>query len=92
MHNINIKQKEQGDGWVFEVEIDEDDSKSSYSVELLKEDYERLTDGKIEPKELIEKSFNFLLERESKESILKKFNLMDIARYFPEYEDEIKER
>ena len=45
--------------------------------------------GSIEG-DLIKKSFEFLLERESKESILRKFNLKVINQYFPEYEQEIK--
>ena len=38
------------------------------------------------------KSFEFLLEREPKESILRQFDLPLIGRYFPEYEREIKKR
>ena len=34
---------------------------------------------------LIKKSFEFLLERESNESILREFNLETIETYFPEY-------
>ena len=34
----------------------------------------------------------FLLEREPKESILSRFDLPIISRYFPEYEEEIGER
>jgi hypothetical protein len=33
-----------------------------------------------------------LLEREPKESILNRFDLSVISRYFPEYEREIKKR
>ena len=36
--------------------------------------------------ELIKKSFAFLLDRESKESILASFDLTVISRYFPEFE------
>lgn len=71
-------------GWVFAVEVEG----MSYEVKLEKQDYERLSNGKS-PEELVEKSFEFLLERESKESILRQFNLMEIARYFSEYESEI---
>ena len=62
MKKISVKEKEQGNGWLFEVEIDEDGNKSSHTVELFKEDYERLTARKIKPRELIEKSFDFLLK------------------------------
>jgi hypothetical protein len=41
--------------------------------------------GKATAERLVEASFEFLLNRESKESILRSFNLSDIERYFPEY-------
>ena len=41
---------------------------------------------------LVEASFAFLLERETKESILREFDLPVIGRYFPEYEPEIGRR
>jgi len=52
----------------------------------------RLTGGKMEPEELVRHSFEFLLEREPKESILGRFDLSVIGRYFPEFEREIKLR
>ena len=39
---------------------------------------------------LVEASFRFLLAREPKESIMRSFELPVIARYFPEYTDEIR--
>ena len=51
--------------------------------------YHLLTQGRISKEELIRASFQFLLERESKESILAKFNLKLIKSYFPEFEREI---
>lgn len=38
-----------------------------------------------EPGALVEASFRFLLDREPKESILSRFDLSVIERYFPEY-------
>jgi len=37
--------------------------------------------------ELVRRSFEFLLQRESKESILREFDLSVIQRYFPEYDE-----
>ena len=37
----------------------------------------------------IEAVFEFLLERESKESILSRFDVSVVSRYFPEFESEI---
>lgn len=39
---------------------------------------------------VIEASFRFLLDRETKESILREFEISVISRYFPEYLSEIK--
>jgi hypothetical protein len=39
---------------------------------------------------LVERSFRFLLERESNTSILRSFELSVIGQYFPEYEKTIR--
>ena len=49
----------------------------------------KLSGGNISTAELVKKSFEFLLERESNNSILRRFDLSVIAHYFPEYEREI---
>jgi hypothetical protein len=41
---------------------------------------------------LVYETFDFLLERESKESILRSFDLTVVSRYFPDYEHEIRSR
>jgi hypothetical protein len=38
---------------------------------------------------LVRESFRFLLEREPASSILARFSLSDISRYFPEYTQEL---
>ncbi len=87
MDKILIKSKEENDNnWIFLVSIDD----LEYIVTIDKEYYIELNNG-ITVDELIKKSFEFLLERESKESILKKFNINIIKQYFPEYEQVIKE-
>lgn len=65
-------------------------SESAQRVTLSQSNYRRLSAGKIEPAELIKRSFEFLLAREPKESILPEFDLPLIGRYFPEYERELK--
>lgn len=51
---------------------------------------QKLTNGRISNTELLKKSFEFLLQRESNSSILRSFDLSVISRYFPEFEREIK--
>ena len=76
----------------FEVRVIEGKSESSHRVTVADKDYDRLTAGKMSPEELMRRSFEFLIEHESKESILARFDLSVISRYFPQYEREIKKR
>jgi hypothetical protein len=73
----------------FEVTVEEGGSSSRHTVTLDDAYHRKLTEGGIDKEELIRRSFEFLLQREPKESILSSFNLKVINRYFPEYEDEI---
>jgi hypothetical protein len=75
---------------VFQVCVIEGATESSHRVTLKPEYLNRLTAGKIEAPELIRRSFEFLLEREPKESILSRFDLQDIQRYFPDFERTIE--
>jgi hypothetical protein len=86
---IEVEQIGEGD---FRVRVSEGKSETSHRVMLKGEDYERLAAGKAEPAELVRRSFEFLLENEPKESILARFDLSVIARYFPRFEREIKRR
>lgn len=82
------------DRWRYLVEITESDgsgSKTSHQVSMGKDYYMDMTErGRIIPEEFIEKSFEFLLEKEPKDSILRQFDIIQINDYFPEYEKEIR--
>jgi len=84
---IEVRKKNEQE---FAVIIKEEDSRTEYLVTLDDATYQNLTNGKITREELIKRSFEFLLERESKESILSKFNVKIIKNYFPEYEEKMK--
>ena len=74
---------------IFEVTVTKD-STSHHRVKLSSKLYKEISDSKISEIELIKKSFEFLLERESNQSILREFNLEIIQTYFPEYPTLIK--
>ena len=76
----------------FRVRVIEPGSESTHQVTLDAQDHAKLAGDASTPEELIRKSFEFLLERERKESILGRFDLPVIGRYFPEYEREMKRR
>lgn len=67
-------------------------STTQHVVHLSNDFYKSLTDGKVSHENLIKASFEFLLERESNNSILSRFDLEVISHYFPEYEKEMKKR
>ena len=69
----------------YEVTV-EAGSTTSHDVSLTDDYYQKLTAGRVTPEILIEKSFRFLLARESNTMILSRFDLPLIGRYFPEYE------
>ena len=87
MATILVKKKKETDNiWIFDVDLEG----SKYIVIVPREYWKKLTGGKAKPEELARKSFEFLLEREPKESILREFELPAIQKYFPEYESKIK--
>lgn len=79
-------------GWTVDVTVREGGTETAHRVTLSREDYRRLAGEAVPPEELVRASFHFLLEREPKESILRRFDLPVIGRYFPEYEAEIRRR
>jgi hypothetical protein len=70
----------------YKVTVEEGGSSSTHTVTVDEPYYEKLSGKKVSKEELVKKSFEFLLQRESKESILSSFNLKVISNYFPEYE------
>jgi len=90
MPKIQVKTKDRGDRYEFQVAVTEGGEETRHHVTLRKADYERLAGGRATPEALVTESFRFLLEREPKESILRSFDLTVIGRYFPSYEREIQ--
>ncbi len=64
---------------------------TTHSVTLTDDYYRELSGGHVTEEELIQRSFSFLLERESNTMILRQFDLPLIGSYFPEFEETIKQ-
>jgi hypothetical protein len=75
---------------VFDVRVSEGDSESRHEVTLSEEDYRRLGEGYGSPDAFVRACFEFLLEREPKESVLSTFDVSVISTYFPEFEETIQ--
>jgi hypothetical protein len=76
----------------FRVVVSEGGGQTTHTVTVDPADYQRISGGAVSADELVRRSFEFLLEHEPKESILRSFSLSVIARYFPDYEREIGRR
>ena len=92
MTDITVISRDLSNHFDCQVTLKDSRSSKSFRVTVQKSDYERLTEKSVPVETLVRKSFEFLLEREPKESILSQFDLMVIGRYFPEYEQEIVRR
>jgi hypothetical protein len=76
--------------FTMRVRVSEGGSKTEHMTTLARHDLDRLGREGEEPTSFVERAFQFLLARESKESILRKFDLSVISTYFPEFEREIR--
>jgi len=88
MTDIDVMKK--GDE-TFEVTV-RGSTTTTHIVTLTKGYYDKLTGGAVPAETLIQKSFEFLLERESNTMILSRFDLPVIGHYFPDYERTIVNR
>jgi hypothetical protein len=86
MPTVNVKKLDES---TFEVTVN-DRSPTIHIVTVAPDYAEQLTQGRVPVEKLVARSFDFLLERESNTSILRRFDLPVIARYFPEYDRVIR--
>ena len=77
-------------GWTCRVTVGGPGVPTTHEVSVATGDLARLAPTAVEPSDLVARSFAFLLAREPKTSILSRFDLLVIARYFPEYERAIR--
>ena len=63
---------------------------TTHTVTVTDESLTDLTDKNVTKTQLLEFSFNFLLDREPNTSILSSFDINVISRYFSDYRDEVR--
>jgi hypothetical protein len=86
---IEVRRTIDGDPLGFEVTVRDSEGETRHHVTMSREVCDRLTAGRHTPEACIEAAFRFLLDREPKESILGRFDVTVISRYFPEFEREL---
>ena len=90
--SVAVSVERRGEGWVGEVDVRQAGGSTHHTVTVSRSDLARWgrgeSDGDVE--DLLRRSFAFLLERETATSILRRFELSVIQRYFPEYDQQLK--
>jgi hypothetical protein len=81
-------------GWRCDVDVDDGRSSGRHVVTVSEADADTLAaaHADIAVERLVHESFQFLLEREPRSSILRSFDLAIISQYFPEYRAEMAAR
>ena len=92
MSQIAIECSAVDGGWMVCVTVTDHGAGREFEVGVSAGELARFDPGAADPGDLVRRSFEFLLAREPKESILRSFGLSTIVRYFPEYEREIRRR
>ncbi len=92
MPDIDVRAIPGEGGRLFRVKVEEGGGETSHEVAVPEDYYDDLTGGACTAEEFVRISFEFLREREPKESILGEFDITVISRYFPEYEAKMRER
>ena len=77
--------------WHCTVTLGDDAGAATHEVSVDRDTLDDLAPG-TPPEELVRASFEFLLEREPREAIMRSFELPIIGRFFGDYRDEISRR
>ena len=74
---------------VFEVTVT-DSVTTTHTVTVTDQSLTDLTENNVTKTQLLEFSFNFLLDKEPNTLILSSFDINAISRYFSDYRDEVR--
>lgn len=87
---IDVQRTGDGNPLEFVVTISDAGGRTRHTVLMERATAQRLAGGRP-PEQCVEAAFRFLLDREPKESILGRFDVTVISRYFPEFEARLPE-
>jgi hypothetical protein len=80
------------DGWRCDVRVGDDEAATNHAVMLDHEALRDLAPVGASPEELVLESFRFLLEREPRDAIMRRFELPVISRFYADYVEAIRRR
>ena len=90
--HVDVRCGRDGDRWLCLVRVREGSFATEHRVTVAAGDLARLDPAAADPERLVRAAFAFLLEREPASSILRSFDLPVIGRYFPGWQDDVRER
>lgn len=79
-------ERETAEGTIVAVHVIEGRGETRHEVTVTRAVLDRLARPDEPATRFVERCFEFLLAREPKESIMTRFDVMTIARYFPKFE------
>ncbi len=83
---------ERGTHWAYDVTVYADGRAHRYDVTMSFQDYDLWCRGRTAPSRVVEAAFEYLLDREPPDTILARFDLSTIRRYFPTVDKELPGR
>jgi len=86
---IAVKKLSDGPPLEFTVTVQDDQGQTRHAVTVSAETAQAWKAAGYAPEQCVGAAFRFLLDREPKESILSRFDVNVISRYFPEFEREL---
>jgi hypothetical protein len=90
MARIMVTQVSKGEPATYRVVVEDAEGSTTHEVTMAQAIAKRLG-GDGDGRAIVDASFRFLLDREPKESILRRFDVSVIPRYFPDYEDRLRD-
>jgi hypothetical protein len=89
---VSVVCEANGDGWDCAVTVGDDPAATMHTVHLDRSTFDELAPPGTTPEELVRASFEFLLEREPREAIMRRFDLPIIGSFFTGYAADVRER
>ena len=86
---VRVERTHGGDPCELTVTVKGPRRETRHAVIVCQADLEHLAGKSTSPERLVQAAFAFLLDRESNESILERFDVTVIGRYFDDFEKEI---
>jgi hypothetical protein len=89
---VSVEAMPRGDSWECTVEVADPRGATRHTVDVTARDVTRWGRTEEPVAQLVERAFDFLLTRESPtpSQILRRSEVSDIQRYFPEFDEEIR--